>query len=507
MDHRIRWVGGVMLLCFGLLFLQLNNIQVHQAKALDNNPLNQSPQQVVNLFRQPRGEILSSDGYVLAQSVPVKGKYHFKRVYPALTAQAFGNLTGYYDAAVEADPFGIEGFYNQYLSYHQSPVHSLGSLLTQHNETDNVILTISAKLQLAAEQSLAAAAQPGSAIVAIDPRSGDILAMAGYPTYDPNLLDSAKALPTYSDPKADPIFNIPTYSVRFPGSTFKTITTAAMFDHDPALTKAFYKQVSTYTFPNSGKPPITLQNYGGSSCGGNMAQILAFSCDTAYSEIGVKLGARNLALEAHSFGFDSGIPIDFPSSEVSPAQFPSPAQINATPYVGYSAIGQFDDQASALSMALVASGLANNGVIMTPHLGVEAANDTGQVEWRYQPHPWRRATSSATANSVRKLMTGVTQMVGGTAYGLFQSYYAQSLPTIAAKTGTAEPTKNVCGTYNWLIAFGPAGTNETPSVAMAAVVPIPSNSSSCLSNPTGASIAGPVLLPVLEQALALQGSK
>src|SRR5271166_3330815 len=189
MDHRIRWVGGVMLLCFGLLFLQLNNIQVRQAKALDNNYLNHSAAEIVSLYRQPRGEILSSDGYVLAQSIPVKGKYHFKRVYPALTAQAFGNLTGYYDAAEESDPFGIEGFYNQYLSYHQSPVNSLGSLLTQHNETDNVILTISAKLQLAAQQSLDAAAQPGSAIVAIDPRSGDILAMAGYPTYDPYLLD------------------------------------------------------------------------------------------------------------------------------------------------------------------------------------------------------------------------------------------------------------------------------------------------------------------------------
>lgn len=99
-------------------------------------------------------------------------------------------------------------------------------------------------------------------------------------------------------------------------------------------------------------------------------------------------------------------------------------------------------------------------------------------------------------------MLGVTQNPLGTAYGVFQQY-GQGLPTFAAKTGTAEPQKNVCGTYNWLVSFGPADSGQTPSIAGAAVVPIPSNSASCISNPTGASVAGPVLIPTLRAALAI----
>lgn len=514
MDHRIRWVGGLMLVCFVLLFLQLNNIQVRQATAL-NAKSNNSPQVQVNLFTKPRGEILSADGYVLAESVPTRDRYHWRRVYPKLTARAFSGITGYYDTTQSADQWGIEGYYDSYLQYHQSPVNTLGQLLTQHNETDNVTLTVSVKLQLAAEQVLAATNQPGSALVAIDPRDGRILAMAQYPTYDPNSIavhNYNKALKAAdsllkTSPNDNPVFNIPTFVTRAPGSTFKAVTTSAIFDHAPHIASQTFPSESSYTFPNSGNPPQKLHNYGSSICGGTLPQVLAFSCDTSFSQIGVELGAQNLALEAHAFGFDSHIPLDLPSSQVSVATFPSPSTISATPYEGYSAIGQLDDSASALQMALVASALADNGKIMAPHLAVKAVNDIGNVEFTYHPHVWRRATTAATANKVRQLMLGVTKTPGATAYGLFQSYYAQGLPPIAAKTGTAEPQKNVCGTYNWLIAFGPAGQGQTPTVAIAALVPIPSNSSSCQSNPTGASVAGPVLLPVLEQALAMQGSK
>jgi cell division protein FtsI/penicillin-binding protein 2 len=101
---------------------------------------------------------------------------------------------------------------------------------------------------------------------------------------------------------------------------------------------------------------------------------------------------------------------------------------------------------------------------------------------------------------------GVTTTPQATACGLFQNlWYSKGLPIMAAKTGTAEPQKNVCGTDNWLISFGPAALGQVPRVAIATVVPIPSNSLSCSTNPTGAAVAGPVELPVLEQALAQQG--
>ncbi|MGH9304522.1 MAG: hypothetical protein ACRDZ5_08940, partial [Acidimicrobiales bacterium] len=190
MNPRIRWVGAVILLCFVLLFVQLNNIQVRQAPALRMNPLNKTgttPSVVL-----PRGEILSSDGYVIAESKPVHNSvYKYHRSYPQLTAGAFAPITGYYDSVDGGTvQYGIEAYYDSYLAQHPSPANTLGALLDQHSETDTVQLTVSEKLQVAAYQALAAAGQPGSAVVLIDPRNGNVLAMAEYPSYDPNLLSS-----------------------------------------------------------------------------------------------------------------------------------------------------------------------------------------------------------------------------------------------------------------------------------------------------------------------------
>ncbi|MDA8038984.1 MAG: penicillin-binding transpeptidase domain-containing protein [Actinomycetota bacterium] len=511
MNPRIRWVGAVMLLCFVVLFIQLNNIQVRQAPKLVKNPLiNETASSAVSALRLPRGAIVSADGYVLAESKPVHDYWRWQRIYPPLTAEAFAPITGYYDVVAASDPYGIEAQYDSLLAQHESPTNTLGQLLSQHTETDTVQLTVSEKLQVAAYNVLKAANEPGSAMVVLDPRTGAVLAMAEYPSYNPNGLASHSpkvadaaykriAAYPYND---SPLPNLATYRPLAPGSTFKIVTTSAIFDHDPSLATRIYPVESSYSFPNSGNPPQKIHNYASELCGGDLAMALLQSCDTSFSRIGVALGPINLALEARSFGFDSTPPIDLPKAEVAPSIFPSPSQIGATPYMGYSAIGQLDDTATALQMALVAAAIANHGKMMKPYLVSRAVGKYGNIEYQAKPQVWRQATSASTAQQVRKLMLGVTQNPAGTAYGVFQQY-GQGMPTMAAKTGTAEPQKNVCGTYNWLVSFGPAGPGETPTVAAAAVVPIPSNSTSCATNPTGASVAGPVLIPILRQALGL----
>jgi peptidoglycan glycosyltransferase len=513
-NRRIRIVGAAMLVCFVLLFLQLNNIQVREASSLSKKFDVVNPP--TSKWKRPRGAIFSADGKILAESIPSHDQYRWQRVYPAATAQAFANIIGYVAASPDiATQFGLEAYYNSYLEEHTG-----GGTLTQHQETDDLILTINTKLQLLAQRTLQQANEPGSAVVAIDPRNGDILAMAGYPTYDPNLfashnlktaLAAFKKYVTSTPYYENPVFNIPTFVTRAPGSTFKTITTSAIFDHAPRIANQVFPSVPTYTFPNSGHPPVVIQNYAKEICGGTLPQALAKSCDTSFSEIGVELGAQTLGEEARSFGFDHRIPIDLPSQQVSVANFPPTNQITATPFEGYSAIGQYNDAASPLQMALVVAGLANNGKIMTPHIVQRIIDGDGQVAVDYHPHVWRVATSASTAQKVRTLMLGVTENPAGTAYGLFHNplpngtpaYYSQGFPQVAAKTGTAEPQKNVCGTYNWLVAMAPAGPGQTPTVAIAAMVPIPSNSLSCATSPTGASVAGPVLLPVLEGALKM----
>jgi peptidoglycan glycosyltransferase len=164
-----------------------------------------------------------------------------------------------------------------------------------------------------------------------------------------------------------------------------------------------------------------------------------------------------------------------------------------------SAIGQENVTATTLQMALVASAIADNGIVMAPHLLHAIVDDTGNVVETYQPHPWRRATSATTAQAVRNLMLGVTEDSDGTAYGVFPSY---EFPPVAAKTGTAQINASGCGTYNWLIATAPAGPGQTPTVAVAAIVPIPPGNA--CHNVTGAQIAGPVVAAVMHKALEMQ---
>jgi peptidoglycan glycosyltransferase len=508
-------MGVVLLVCFGLLFLQLTNIQVRQASALDKNKLNQvltpSP------FFQPRGEIISADGVVLAESKRSNDQYKYLRVYPARTASMFSDITGYYATAVQADPLGIEASYDQYLSRHETPISSLHDLLTQHPETDDVTLTVSEKLQAVAMQALDSEtdAQSGGAVIALDPRNGNILAMYSNPAYDPNLFAvhnaaavNALATKYNSLPSQDnPLFDNAIEALHPPGSSFKVITTSAVFDHDAVLANRTYPSEQLYAFPDSGDPLKTIHNYNFETCGGNLATVLARSCDTSFSEIGVRLGAENLADEARAFGFGTVPPIDVPRAVAS--VFPPASAISApssSPFLGYSAIGQYDDNATVLQMALVAAGIADHGTIMAPHLLNKVVGSEGNDELVYHPHAWRQATSSQTAATVRQLMTGVTTDSDGTAFSLFEGYYSDGFPTAAAKTGTAEPGGSQCGTYNWLIATAPAATGQTPSVVVAAMVPVLS-SLACSIDPTGASVAGPVALSVLEAALQQQGYK
>ncbi|MGH9170936.1 MAG: penicillin-binding transpeptidase domain-containing protein [Acidimicrobiales bacterium] len=526
-DKRIAWVGFVLLVCFLLLFAQLNNIQVKSAKAIVGNPLLKTlPQTGASPFFEPRGEIISANGVVLAYSKHTNQPIKYQRVYPSATATMFSEITGYYANAVGADPYGVEASYNTYLEQHESPANSLGSLLDQHTETDNVYLTISTTLQAAAQTALnSSKVNIGGAVVVIDPRNGDILAMASSPTYDPNRLSRANgskinALATqYISRPADddPLINQAISNFQFPGSTFKVITTSAVFDRKPVhysgnIAQQLFQPASSWAFPvsncvESATNPCSIQNYGGEYCPSypsGLSQILPQSCDSAYGEIGYELGIANMDAEARAFGFDSVPPIDMPDAIASVVS--SEAQVGDSPGdMAYTAIGQLDDKATPLEMALVASAVADNGTIMAPHVVSKAVNSYGETEFTYQPHKWLQATSASTAAQVRQLMTGVTQDANGTATGEFLSWYQDGYPVIAAKTGTAEPTENTCATENWLIALGPAAAGQVPTVAVAAMVPVPASECYLVDNgPTGASVAGPVLVPVLEEALNLQ---
>lgn len=490
MDRRISVLAVLVVACFALIFLQLNNFQVRQATALARNPLNPAttPPDELTL---PRGDIISADGVVLARSVPSGDEYGQLRQYPR--GPLFAGITGYLDSTAFSAPLGLEAQYNQYLEQHTTAATTLRQILDQQSGTDSITTTVSATLQA---QTAAALGGLLGAVVAIDPTTGAILAMYANPTYDPNKLathNAAAATKYYQslDPasSSSPLVNGATAQIYPPGSTFKVITSAAMFDHNPALVGKSLPYASFITLPQSNQ---LLHNFNDESCGGNISTILAVSCDTAYGEIGMELGATSLEAEAKSFGLGSVPPLDLPG--VAATSFPSLGQLAAPPYQAYSAIGQFDVAESALQDALVAAGIADGGTIMAPHLLNKVIGPQGQVVTAYRPHVWRQATSETTAAQVRNLMIGVTADSNGTAHGVFPSGLA-----VAAKTGTAETAAGGC-TDDWLIATAPAASGQVPKVAVAAVVLGDQPSTVCEG--TGAGVAGPVVSKVLTSALA-----
>lgn len=510
MNPRIRWVGFVLLACFIVLFVQLNNIQVRQAAKLSRNPLGQTSG--AGAIYLPRGAILSADNKVLAYSV--KSPVGQQRIYPPATAVNFGQITGAVDTTADAIEFGVEEEYNKYLAQHESAVNSLSSLVTQHEETDDVVLTIPTTLQ--ADAAYLASQQKGAEIVALNPQTGAVLAMYGSPSYDPNSLASLKdggkaaaaAFKSLASQNPEPFLSLASSFTHAPGSTFKTMTTAAIFDHDPSLASKVWPEQESINIPQSSTP---FHNFGYGTCGGPLAQILAASCDTAYAEVGLALGASSVTQEAHAFGWCQGIsgdckafggrpPLDLPAADVAGATMAPESVLAANPpFLAYSAIGQYEDQASALSMALVASGFADNGRIMAPHVMSKVIDDSGNVVEQYKPHIWRKATTPQTAQKVRSLMLGPTEDPDGTAYGVFSNLQSEGIQ-VAAKTGTAEVTEGACATNDWMIAMAPAGPGQTPKAVVAVEVPTPNGTSDC-NEKTGAIVAGPVIDRMLTDVL------
>lgn len=479
---------GIFLgLLFVVLFLQLNRIQILDATKLANAPGNS--RNITNAFSQIRGAILTSDGAVIAETLPSKDVYHFQRTYP--NGPLYSDVSGYQSIIYGND--GIESYYNSYLTPHNAPVTSLSGLISPKQQVDNVILTISSKLQATAQRAFGSLR---GAAVAIDPSTGGILAMYSSPSYDPNLLVSHSGTEETSawtsllkDPSQPLLAR--TYRRNYPpGSTFKVVTSSAVYDHNPSLATKVYPSVSSISLPDTTN---RLANYAHEVCGGMIPYLLAVSCDTGFGAIGLDLGPNALSSEAFSFGFNQTPPLDLYG--VAQSQFPNASTFTTRmPTLAYSAIGQYDVAATPLEMALVASAIANHGVMMTPHLMSEITDSQARIMKRYQNHPWLVATSAATANSVTSLMEGVVR--SGTAQGI-------AIPgiSIAAKTGTAQLNLSASnqsspnGNDNWMIAFAPAAD---PTIAIAVVVPAQPGLS---SGSTGAQYAGPIVKAILGAAL------
>jgi peptidoglycan glycosyltransferase len=487
LNRRVRLAGLGICALFVAIFAQLNYLQVFHANALDNNPLN--TRNILLQYSQPRGAIISADGATLAQSVPSHDEYKYQRVYPQ--GALFGQLTGYYSFIYGTD--GLEREYSSYLSERSAPVQlptnlqQLRRFFTTAPAPDDVHVTVLASLQRLARAELAGR---DGAVVAVSPKTGAVLAMYSNPSYDPSPLAShdpiveEKAWAALTKSAGQPLLAAAFRQRFFPGSTFKVITAAAVYDHEPKLANQFVPVSSGLVLPDTAGQ--VLHNFAGEACGGKMLALFTVSCDTGFAQLGLDLGGTALAEEAKSFGWDKPEPLDLPG--VAESFFPSPASFyrNAGA-LAKSAIGQESVQAVPLTLALDVAGVANRGVIMAPHLLAEVTGPQGEAVATYKPRPWLRATSPATAAKLTRLMLSVVNSPNGTGV-------AARVPGIevAGKTGTAQTG----GPYieTWFVAFAPV---PHPKIAVAVLV----ENQPPADQYQGGTIAAPIARAIIEAYL------
>lgn len=506
MNREILRLGVGLMIGYLVLFAQLNNIQYFGAEELETHPSNSRP--LIADFGAPRGEIRAADGTVLARSVELEeGVFERQREYP--TGELFAEVTGFFSFDSGAD--GLEATIDSELRGEQNQLSdALREVLGGESNTSDAETSLSVPLQEAARNALG---ERNGSVVALDPRTGEILTLWSWPTYDPNPLasvDTAAARAARTELLADdenPLLPRTTREVFFPGSTFKVITAAAALEADVVeLDAPVFETVVGYT------PPLTnnaINNFSGSSCGGPLADMLARSCNAGFAQLAVELvGADQLVETAEGFGFGETPPVELPRvvasvmptdfgadlgtdveiSEDLLAQLEDPSGVPLTddmPSLAQSAIGQFDVRATPLQMALVAAGVANDGEVPNPHIVTRLIDSEGNISNVGDTSPWRRAVSEETASELREAMVGVVES------GTGQSLATPGL-VVGAKTGTAQLTADQAATHAWVIAFA-GDTIDEAEIAIAVIV----EADESIGEQTGGRVAGPVAQEVL----------
>ena len=488
MNRQIAKLGIGLLVCYLLLFVQLNRVTVFDAQRLKDNPENN--REILRDYDGPRGAIATADGVVVARSVenPDDVRFERRREYPE--GDLFAHSVGYYSLNLGAT--GVEDTYNSELVGRTLDLsfRDLNDLFVDRDRVGDLTLTLRADAQRVAKDMLGE--QQGS-VVALDPRNGDVLALWSYPSFDPNLLASQDfeaandAFALLSAAPSKPLL-ARTYRERFfPGSTFKVVTAAAGLESgDVTVDEPDYPRASEYVPPQTNRP---LRNFGGSTCGGTLFDILRVSCNTAFAQMAVDLGAEVMIDTAEDFGFNDRPPIDLPSAARS--VFPTDFDQNI-PALAQSGIGQNDVSATPLQMALVAAAVANRGSVMTPHVVARITDDERTVVEEREPQEWTRAMSEENAEILRQAMIEVAE--DGTARNL-------AIPgvEVGGKTGTAQLGTDPPRSHAWIIGFAGA-PGGPPTVAVAVMV----EGQPGASEQTGGRVAAPIARAVMETVLASQ---
>ncbi|MDQ4042857.1 MAG: penicillin-binding transpeptidase domain-containing protein [Actinomycetota bacterium] len=446
MNAHLRRTFYLFTLGFVTLVAVLAYWQVYAKEPLANDPANSLQSRRVQ--EVPRGLILAGDGETeLARSVQGNdGTY--SRVYPE--GSLYAGVTGYWSTRYGAS--GLEMGENSNLSGAGEP-ETLDELINQVSggpqAGNDVELTLDPELQRLAYDQLAQSSTGRGAVVALNPKNGEILALASYPSFDPNNIDD-----NFEELVEDPSFplvNRATQGLYPPGSTFKVITAAAALEAGVKPSDR-YRDTGTYETPGYSVYNYRARVYGQQDFQG----ALTYSINTIFARIANEsVGAQNLARTAEDFGFGDAYK-DFPLP-ISPSVLGPPPEQWDQGNIAQISFGQQTVQSNVFEMGLVAGAIANGGTMMEPRLVREVRSPDGAVLDRPTSRVHSRAMDGESAQTLNDMMQrAITDYETGA-----------EIPgvKVAGKTGTAEAPNDEL--HSWFISFAPA---DDPEIAIAVLV-------------------------------------
>jgi peptidoglycan glycosyltransferase len=477
MNRELKRVSTAILVMFVALLCSTTTITVLQVDNLRADGRN--VRTLYDSYSAERGPILVA-GVPIAESTRVDDQYKFQRVYS--DPDLYAAITGYF--TLNQGTTGIEGTLNDYLSgtANDQFLAQLNAILTgQTPKGAAVELTIDPVVQKAAWDALG---DNSGAVVALDPKTGAILAMVSKPSYDPNRLashDTKDVIAAYDEllhDSNDPLINRAiSGDLYHPGSVFKLIVASAAID------SGLFTPESTFPNPASLQLPLStsvITNSGGGTCGPGkevtLATALRLSCNIPFAEIGAAIGQDVLRKYADLYGFGSAL--DVPMS-VTPSSIPD--ELDA-PQLMLSSFGQANVRMTPLQVAMVSAGIANGGVVMQPTLVRTITAPDLTVIQPFQP------VVLSTPISAESSATLVDLMIANVANGAASNGRISGVD-VAGKTGTAQNGEGQPLTL-WFTGFAPA---KDPQIAVAVVV---ENGTSF-----GNLVAAPIARKVIEAVL------
>ncbi|WP_292830746.1 penicillin-binding transpeptidase domain-containing protein [Microbacterium sp.] len=484
MTKELRRLSIVMLVMFVGLFGAISWIQVVQAGELGANPDNKRA--LYDSYEVQRGSILAGDT-VIASSVPSGDLYSWIRTYP--DADMWAPVTGYINPVLGSST-GLEHAMNALLAGTDSSqfLSRVDRIVTgQPPRGSNVILSLDPTLQRVAYDALG---DYEGAVVAMDPKTGRILAMVTSPSYDTNVLashDTTTVLADYDALVNNALAPLDNRAIAGklnpPGSTFKLVVASAALASGNYTPESTFDNPARYTLPGTS---TEISNFDGGTCGdgaqATLATALRLSCNIPMAQLAVALGDDAIRAEAEKYGFNTS----FETPLVTTASvYPRALSDDKTALTGF---GQGDVIATPLQMAMVAGGIANDGVVMNPQMVDRVVAPDLSVQRSTESTEFARALPADLAATMTSMM--VANVSAGAASGARIDGV-----DVAGKTGTAEQGPGDPYTF-WFTGFAPA---SDPRVVVAVLI---ENGGGLGQSGTSNGIAAPIAKKVIEAVLS-----